>query len=183
MISALARSLALTLTLSFALSPALAQEAPPPEREPPMTPARVADIVLRLDPEAAVRPGALELHVEDIPVLIVMDLRADRMRAMVPVRSATGLTAEELTRMMQANFDSALDARYAIAQDRVWSVFIHPLSSLDTRTLISGIGQTVNVAQTYGTLYSGGLLQYGPGDSAPLQRELIDRLLDRGQDI
>jgi hypothetical protein len=30
---------------------------------------------------------------------------------MVPIRTAEGLTVDELRRMMQANFDSALDAR------------------------------------------------------------------------
>ncbi len=31
---------------------------------------------------------------------------------------------------MQANFDTALDARYAIAKGALWSTFIHPLSDL-----------------------------------------------------
>jgi hypothetical protein len=85
--------------------------------------------------------------------------------------------------MMQANFDSALDARYAVAQGRLWAVFIHPLSPLERDQFISGIGQTVNVAQTYGSLYTGGAMQFGGGDSVPLQRQLIDRLLEKGEEI
>ena len=102
---------------------------------------------------------------------------------MVPIASAAGVSDEELRRMMQANFDSALDARYAIAQGRIWSVFIHPLSPLKRDQLISGIGQTVNAAQTYGGLYTGGALQFGRGDSGALQRDLIDDLLERGQEL
>ena len=168
--------------LIFLLLPlsALAQEAPD---EPPMTMSRMAEIVLRLDPDARLGLNGFDFHVGDVPVLIVADPGADRMRAMVPIASAAGVSDEELRRMMQANFDSALDARYAIAQGRIWSVFIHPLSPLKRDQLISGIGQTVNAAQTYGGLYTGGALQFGGGDSGALQRDLIDDLLERGQEL
>jgi len=39
---------------------------------------------------------------------------------------------------MQANFDSALDARYAIAKGKLWSAFIHPLSELNEEQFFSG---------------------------------------------
>jgi len=101
---------------------------------------------------------------------------------MVAIRKADTLTPEDLTRIMQANFDSALDARYAIAKDILWSTFIHPLSTLHDRQLIEAIGQTVNLARTYGSSYSSGLLLVGGGDSGAIQqRELIDQLLKQGQ--
>ncbi|MEL7259304.1 MAG: hypothetical protein AAFN80_15945, partial [Pseudomonadota bacterium] len=86
-------------------------------------------------------------------------------------------------RMMQANFDSALDGRYAIANDMVWATYIHPLSALEKDQLISGLGQIINLSKSYGTLYSGGAMQFGGGDSGALQRELIDELLKKGQEI
>ena len=170
------RSLALVLLM--AAPPALAQEA-----ETPMTLSRMADIVFALDEDARSAGPSFEMTIDDIPVLIVTDPEADRMRAMIPIRSADGLTEDELLRMMQANFDSALDARYAVANGRLWAVFIHPFAALERDQFISGIAQTVNVAKSYGTLYSGGAAQFGGGDSGGLQRDLIERLLDRGQDI
>lgn len=161
--------------------PALAQESP--TGEPPMTLSRMAEIVYALDAQATPTGSGFTLSIADVPVLIITDLRADRMRAMVPIRAADGMTLQELQRVMQANFDSALDARYAIAQGRLWAVFIHPLRALERDQLISGLGQTVNIARSYGTLYSGGAAQFGGGDSADLQRQLIEELLDRGQDI
>ena len=158
--------------------PVLAQQA-----DGPMTLARMEQIVLALDPDAQVFDNSFGLVVEETPVLIVTDPQADRMRAMIPIRSAEGLTPADLLRMMQANFDTALDARYAIANGRLWAVFLHPLAALDRDQLILGLGQAVNVAKTYGTLYSGGAAQFGSGDSGGLQRQLIERLLDRGQDI
>jgi hypothetical protein len=85
--------------------------------------------------------------------------------------------------MMQANFDSALDARYAIAEGRLWAVYIHPLSPLRDEQLISGVGQVVNAALTYGTLYTSGAGQFGRGDSAGEQRRLLERLQERGREL
>ncbi len=153
------------------------------EAEPPMTIERMTSIVKALDPAAELGGAGFRLLIDGVPVVIVTDINANRMRAMVPIRPADGVTADELRRLMQANFDSALDARYAIAQGQLWGVFIHPFAELERDQLISGIAQTVNVAKSYGTLYSSGAGQFGAGDSGALQRQLIEELLERGQDI
>ena len=171
----------LIFALALLALPAQAQDTQAPE--PPMTLLRMAEIILALDPDATVSPPAFELTIEDVPVLIVTDPQADRMRAMVPIRAADTMSDEDLMRVLQANFDSALDARYAIAQGRLWSVYIHPLSPLKKDQLISGIGQTVNVARTYGSFYSGGAQVYGQGDSPQLHQQLIERLLERGEEL
>lgn len=176
------RILACVCAVFFAFT-ASAQDLAPEGTEPPMTIPRLAEIILSLDPEALGNGRVFELTIEGVPVSIVTDPAADRMRAMVPIRSAAGMSAEEVVRVMQANFDTALDARYAIANGRLWSVFIHPLSPLEKDQLISALGQTVNIALTYGSLYSGGALAFGGGDAGNLQRQLIDDLLKRGEDI
>ncbi|MBQ4825893.1 hypothetical protein J4729_15225 [Leisingera sp. HS039] len=165
--------------------PALAQDAPeaPQAPEPPMTYERLGRILFALDENAQPAGTGFQLTISGVPMLIVTDRTADRMRAMVPLRSAEGLTAEDMMRMMQANFDTALDARYAVAKGRLWAVFIHPLSSLEKDQLISSLGQTVNIARTYGTLYTGGALQFGGGDSPGIQRQLIEELLEKGEEI
>lgn len=153
------------------------------EVEGPMTLERMGEIVLGLDAEAQSNGTAFQMTIEEVPVIIVTDAGADRMRAMVPIRSAEGVTPEELSRMMQANFDTALDARYAIAQGRLWAVFIHPLAPLEKDQFISGLGQVVNLARTYGSLYTGGALTFRGGDSEGIHRALIDDLLEKGDDI
>ncbi|WP_375279885.1 hypothetical protein [Pseudooctadecabacter sp.] len=169
------RAAILSIVICFA-APVFAQEGA-------MTAQRIAEIVLDIDPDAQLTPGGIELTLEDIPVLIVMAPGADRMRAMVPIASVEDVSAEEMSRMMQANFDTALDARYAVAQGRVWGVFIHPLSPLEREQLLSGLVQTVNLARTYGTLYSGGANVFNGGDSAEIFQDLFEDLLGRGQDI
>ncbi len=166
------------ITVFFTMSASYAQEP-----EQPMTLERMSEIVLSLDENAQSNQNMFQMTVQDVPVLIITDEQSDRMRAMVPIRSAEGMTHEEITRVMQANFDTALDARYAIAQNRLWGVFIHPLSRLNKTQFISGLGQAVNIAKTYGTLYTGGSINFGAGDSVPLQRQLIDDLLKKGDAI
>lgn len=144
-----------------------------------MTPERMLEIVQAIDPEAAQQGTLIQVTIEEIPVLIVFDPRADRMRAITPIRSAEGLAPEDLQRMMQSNFDTSLDARYAVAQGKLWAAFIHPLSPLDKNGLLSGLGQVVNLALTYGSTYSSGALAFGGGDS----QGLIQELLKKGEDI
>ncbi len=165
----------------FLATSAVAQDTPAPEA--PMDLSRLAKIIQSLDPDATYQGTNFQLEVADVPVIIITDPTADRMRAMVPIRSANDMTPEEVMRVLQANFDSALDARYAVANGRLWAVFIHPLRPLEKDQFISAIGQTINVAKTYGSLYTGGAMQFGGGDSGGLQRELIDNLLKRGEEI
>ncbi len=179
-----------TLT-SYAQSEDPAPETTPPKAAPSendegsMTLDRMGEIITRLDPNVeALREGVWRFAIEDKPVIVVTDKTNNRMRVLVPVRSAADMTPEEITRVMQANFDSALDSRYAIAQDILWSAFIHPLRTLHDKQFITGIGQTVNLAATYGTTYTSGLLTYGGGDSNEIiRRDLIDKLLKKGTPI
>ena len=82
-------------------------------------------------------------------MLVITDPRADRMRAMVPIRAAEGLEPEELLRLMQANFDSALDDATRAAQGRLGGLR-PPAFAAAARPVHLGIAQTVNVARTYG---------------------------------
>ncbi len=174
----------------FALTsvPGLAQNSTTPNgdnplAEAPMTMQRLAEIIIALDPNAEFVGITFQMVIDGTPVIIVTDPGSDRMRAMTPIQNAEDLSPEDLLRMMQANFDTALDARYAIAQGTLWSTFIHPFAALEKDQFISGLGQTVNLARTFGTLYTGGGIVYGPGDSIPLQRQLIDDLLQQGEEI
>ena len=159
-----------------------------PRTDPPaegrMTLARLTEIVARLDPAAEIRPNGAEFTVEEPAVLLVADPMHNRMRLLVPIKPAEDLTPDELIRLAQANFDTALDARYAVARGILWAAYIHPLSELHDRQFVAAVGQTVNAARSYGTSYSSGLLSYRGGDSGALiQRRLIDELLRRAEDI
>lgn len=142
---------------------------------------RLGKIIKRLDTRATGQPGHWQLSIEGVKLLVITDEQANRMRIISPITSAQVLSSKRLFRLMQANFDSALDARYSIAKSVLWSTFIHPLNSLSGREFISGVGQVVNLSQTYGVSFTSGALVFRGGDSEALQKgRLIDRLMEKG---
>jgi len=143
----------------------------------------IEKIVMRLDPEYVREGSMLAFQYADLELTIVTDENADRMRVVIPIAETAGINKDILVRIMQANFDSALDARYAIGQGILWSTFLHRLSSLSPEDLLSGIGQSINIVKTFGTSFSSGALTFGGGDSNEIHRALIDELLKRGQAI
>ena len=145
--------------------------------------ARIREIVQRIDPTAEFLPNGVSFRVESVPVTLVYDLNADRMRLISAVSSLGEVDNDMLLRLMQANFDSALDARYAIAQGALWSTFIHPLSSINDEDFVSGLGQTVNLVLTYGSSFASGGVVFGGGDSQVEQNQLIEELQDRTKEI
>ncbi len=162
--------------ISIFSNPVLAKES-----SSSMNNQRLGNIIKRLDSKATGQPGHWQLSIDGVKLLVITDERADRMRIISPVTTAQKLSTKKLYRLMQANFDSALDARYSIAKGVLWSAFIHPLKSLDDREFISGVGQVVNLGQSYGGNYTSGALVFRGGDSETLQkRKLIDRLMEKG---
>ena len=67
-------------------------------------------------------------------------------------------------------------SRSATRNGMLWGTFIHPLSELSDEEFLVGLGETANVVLTYGTTYSSGLFIFGGGDSAEMQRNLIEEL-------
>ena len=177
------RALSVAVALTIATPSFAQQDSDDLLVEEPMTLARVTDILTAIDPDLRSTGTVFDLTIADLPITLITDPIADRMRALIPIRSADGMSREELQRVMQANFDSALDARYAVAQGRLWAVYIHPLAALERDQLLSALGQLVNAAHSYGTDYSGGLFTFGGGDSAQMQRQRIEDLLRQGEDI
>ncbi|MEM8641066.1 MAG: type III secretion system chaperone [Cyanobacteria bacterium P01_G01_bin.54] len=107
--------------------------------------------------------GRWQFKIGDRPLLLFTDIRYDRMRLFTPIVSAEDLTEEQWQRMMSANFDTALDARYAITDGgTVVATFVHPLSTLSDRDFRSAIYQVTNLAETFGDLYSSGVLEFEP---------------------
>ncbi|MBN4069250.1 hypothetical protein JYT12_01265 [Beggiatoa alba] len=148
-----------------------------------MTNERIATLIKKLDDEVEGRPGFWLMHLDKFQIYVITDERAGRMRVMVPILPAADIEAEMLERLMQANFDSALDARYSIANETLWAAFVHPLSDLSDHLFFSGVAQSVNLAATYGTTYSSGALVFNGGDSAEQQRSYYQDIIDRANAI
>jgi len=173
-----------------AADPAPAEEAAPDmapdtEETPPTVAAAIGllTLVTMIDEDAEITGNGATFAVDGTPVTLVFDVNADRMRLFTRVAASDALSGAQLKRLMQANFDTALDARYAIAGGQVWSTFMHPLVSLTEDDFISAIAQTVTLVRTYGTTFSSGALSFGAGDSNAEIQKLLEGLLQGETDI
>ncbi len=114
--------------------------------------------------------GAWQFEVQDVRVACLTDLRFDRMRLIAPVIETDDLTDEQRDACLDANFHTALDARYATSDGVLYAAFIHPLASLTEAELRAALGQVVSLVQTFGSSYSSGNLVFGvpPGGSSEM---------------
>lgn len=169
--------------------PDFSDEAPAPDA-PDAGPAEIstenqaaldmmAEVIGALDGEATRNGNNWQFTVDERMLIAVTDANAGRMRLITPIAESSALPEAGLERLMQANFDTALDARYAIGQGVVWGVFLHPLDTLTTRDFASGVLQTKSLADTFGTTFSSGALNYGGGDSAGILEDQLKELLDQ----
>ena len=149
------------------------------EPKNPMTGARLGELVQIVDANASHQGSSWQFTFQDRPFILVFDEKADRMRMFTPIGPEDALTPDLMRRMLQANFDSALDARYAVANKLIWGVFIHPLSPLDQDQFASAVVQILNVATSFGNTFSSSLFTYGGGDSVEENRKLLEELQKR----
>ena len=145
------------------------------EHEAPSLPYSAADDRMTLDamdrivrataPDAE-RQGSVWAFVYlDEPVLIITDVNSNRMRVVSPVIEAADVSDEQWVSMFVANFHSALDARYAVSEGVVYSLFLHPFGSLTEADLRSAISQVVVLSKTFGSTYNSSALSFGSAET------------------
>jgi hypothetical protein len=117
--------------------------------------------------------GRWQVNYQKLPMMVVTDETNDRMRIIAPILSVDELDKEVLLDCLAANFHSALDVKYAVSNDVLWCVFIHPLSPLTETELESAIEQVYYGVATFGTTYSSTPLLFGgnnDGEQKPIPK-------------
>lgn len=94
-------------------------------------------------------------------LIAMADVAANRMRIISPIAALDGLAEELLTECLSANFDRALDARYATSQGLLWSAFIHTLAELEDHQVVAAINQVARLSATCGTTFTSTDLSFG----------------------
>lgn len=130
-------------------------------RESTMTLDHLHSLLAELDPNVKREANSWRAQIEGVEVIAVADAHHDRMRIIAPITSVGELEPVHIMTMLEANFHSALDARYATRDNVVFAAFIHPLSPLTDEEFVSAVRQVVSLVQTFGTSYSSGVLQFG----------------------
>ena len=105
--------------------------------------------------------GAWQFTFNEVQMVCYTDLNYDRMRIMTAIADMEDVTPEQAAMALDANFHSALDARYATNGGILYSAFIHPLSPLTDGEARSAIEQVARLAETFGTTYQSGELTFG----------------------
>ena len=154
------------------------EEAAPLDEKTKAAMESIGEVIAALDADAERSGNNWQLTIDERTLLVVTDPANGRMRIITPIAEVEGLPDAALMRLLQANFDTALDARYAVAQGLVWGTFIHPLPTLEQRDFASGLLQVKSLADTFGTSFSSGLLNYGGGDSAGIIEDRLRELLE-----
>ena len=126
-----------------------------------MTPKILQDVITELAQEVKVDNNVIQFSYQGIEMILVYDTAADRMRMMSPIIATKDLQEGMLEKAMAANYHSALDARYAIFDEIVWSVFIHPLSDLKVSFFKSAVLQVATAKATFGNGYTSGAMSFG----------------------
>lgn len=104
--------------------------------------------------------GMWRAELQGVLVVIVSDESHDRMRIMSPAARAPD-EAANLRVLLEANYDRALDAKYAMHEGVVWATFMHRLSWLGAHELDNALAQVLTLARNTGGSHSSGGLVFG----------------------
>ena len=104
-------------------------------------------------------------------LICVFDENANRMRIISPIVEREKIGEEELLNALVANFHSALDVKYALSDEVIWSVFVHPLKELSEEQVVDAIQQVYTAARTFGGSYSSTNLVF-PGNTKKNEKTL-----------
>ena len=91
---------------------------------------------------------------EEVQILVLSDDSHYRMRIMAPIGELKDLNAKVLQLLLEANYDRALDAKYALRGKEVWSVSVHPLATLAPDDFASFLDQVVRLVKNTGSSYA-----------------------------
>ena len=107
------------------------------------------------------QPGFWKFEFGGSMVLVITDESHNRMRIMTPVFDIDAISTDTFRVLLSANFDRALDARYCIKDNVLWSAFLHPLRELDDDQFLDALNQVVTLSKNYGTTYTSSDLVFG----------------------
>jgi len=118
------------------------------------------------------KKGYVVFMFKKVKMALVSDVKHDRMRIIAPITEYSVLTSEIKDVVMESNFHSALDARYAVSKGVLYSAYIHPMSPLTKQELESALNQVSTLALTFGSTYSSGVLIFNGKAQKPKSEEV-----------
>lgn len=121
-----------------------------------VTKAQLLEQISTIGEAVQVNDNVVNFNYRGIPEVLIFDEAANRMRLMSPIVEVQQVDNGLLLNALEANFHSVLDARYAVSNDVIWSVFIHPLDDLSESLLGSAVSQVAVAHATFGREFTSG---------------------------
>ncbi len=144
-----------------------------------MKPGKLQQIITQVSDSSIVKGNNIQFLYKQTMLICVFDEKANRMRIISPIIDRSQLKEEHLLNSLVANFHSALDVKYALSDEIIWSVYTHPLKELKEYQLEDAIQQVYLANKSFGTTYSSTNLVF-PGNTKkeqkPVEKKLIERL-------
>lgn len=130
------------------------------------------------------QPGFWRGVRNEVPVFVFSDDEHDRMRIMAPIGVVEELESDLLHVLLQANYDRALDARYAMRGNELWSVVVHPLATLATDDLPAMFDQVTTLVKNTGSTFASTELVFRsfPADQIVIETEDDEAENGEGED-
>ncbi len=127
------------------------------------------DVILKRESDSLQTNGnQWQMLYKDRLLICVTDENANRMRIISPISEIGKLEETELKNALVANFHTALDVKYAISDEYIWSVFIHPLKELTEEQVVDALSQVYYANLTFGGSYSSTTLVF-PGNTKKIE--------------
>lgn len=108
--------------------------------------------------------GHWKFEINEVGFMCMTDENFNRMRIISPIIKLDDIGEQELLECMEANFHTALDARYATSDGVLWAAFIHPLNELTEAQVMDAISQVHSCVKTFGNSYTSGNLIFPKSD-------------------
>ncbi|UII80158.1 hypothetical protein [Flagellimonas sp. CMM7] len=139
------RNIITILVLLFAVGGIYSQE---------MTSAKLLELIEQEADTVKANGNSIQFLIKENMLICIYDENANRMRIISPIVKREEIGEEELLNAFVANFHSALDVKYALSDEIIWSVFTHPLMELSEHQVVDAINQVYSAAVTFGSSYS-----------------------------
>ncbi len=125
--------------------------------------------------------GAWQLFYQNRLLFVLTAPNQNRMRIFTPISAEEELELGEERILLEANFHTALDAKYSIYNGFIISVFTHPLKELTAEQLKDALRQVALLAENYGTTYSSTGLFFGldGAEEEPVEKDTQDKRINQ----
>ena len=134
-----------------------------------MTNEKLGAIINESSDQVEGESGRWQFSINDIVFVVLTDSTNNRMRIISPIAQMAAVEDKFIKAALIANFHSALDVKYAISDDILWSAFIHPLRELTDMQVKDAISQVYFANVNFGTTYASTSLVF-PGKESEVEK-------------